>query len=395
VRGNQAAAALAAASVLNLPFGTLYAFSVFLKPLEALLGAGRAEMSFVFALATITLTAGMVVAPTIYRKAPPWAIALACGACSAGGLFLSASATSFGPFLLGYGVLFGVGAGVGFILVQQGVNQSVTRRSGLANGYVVSLYPLGAMLGAPLFGWTIGAYGVRATLAGLGVAVFAGCALAAFLLRLAEVRMLRESAQPPGGDEAQRSTFLLLAALFFLAAAAGLMVMSQAAGIVQAYGGRTAVAVGATTFITGAVGAARIAGGWLTDRFAIPRVAIGSQLFAFCGAILLSLWPGPFMAVPALAMIAMGYGVVSGLTAAAIARYWGANAFGRVAGRLYIAWCLAAVSLPVLAGWLYDRTGGYEPAVLIAGGLNLAAAFASLFLPDSTRTLKALASRRS
>jgi OFA family oxalate/formate antiporter-like MFS transporter len=383
VRGSRAAAAIAAASAFNLPFGTIYAFSVFLKPLETLLGAGRAEMTFVFALATITLTAGMVLAPAVYRKVSPWSIALACGACSAAGLFLSAAATSFLPFLLGYGVLFGLGAGVGFILVQQGVNQNVSARSGLANGYVVSLYPLGAMLGAPLFGWSISAYGVRATLAGLGIAVCAGCTLAAFLLRVADIRMHRESAAAPSGGDAQRSTFFLLATLFFLAAAAGLMVMSQAAGIVQAYGGQTALAVGATTFITGAVGAARIAGGWLTDRFAIPRVALGSQLFAFSGAVLLTLWPGPVIAVPALAMIAMGYGVISGLTAAAIARYWGANAFGRIAGRLYIAWCVAAVTLPVLAGWLYDRTAGYGSAVLIAGGLNLFAVAIASRLPKA------------
>jgi OFA family oxalate/formate antiporter-like MFS transporter len=338
VRGR---AAIAAATALNLPFGTLYAFSVFLKPLEALLGVGRAEMSFVFALATLTLTAGMVIAPGFYRMISPWAIALACGACSATGLFLSAAATVFSQFVLGYGVLFGIGAGVGFILVQQGVNQSVSGRSGLANGYVVSLYPLGAMLGAPLFGWAIEAYGIRATLAGLGVAVFAGCALTALLLRAADIRMHQEAAEKGIQREEHWRVFFLLAAVFFLAAAAGLMVMSQAAGIVQAYGGQTAVAVSATTLITGAVGAARIAGGWLTDRFAIPRVAMGAQLLAVCGALILSLWPGPLVAVTALAMIGMGYGVISGLTAAAIARYWDKNAFGRVAGRLCIAWCIA------------------------------------------------------
>lgn len=374
----RAPAALAAATALNLPFGTLYAFSVFLKPLEALLGVGRAEMSVVFALATITLTGGMVVAPAIYRRFPPWAIALACGTCSATGLLLGALANTFGQFVLGYGVLFGIGAGIGFILVQQGVNQSVSGRSGLANGYVVSLYPLGAMLGAPLFGWTIDAYGIRATLAGLGVTVFATCALTALLL--GNMRM-QTSDVVAEGDGAQRSTFFLLAGVFFLAAAAGLMVMSQAAGIVQSYGGQTALAVAATTFITGAVGTARIAGGWLTDRFAVPRVAIGSQLFAACGAAVLTLWPGPVVAVPALAMIAMGYGFISGLTAAAIARYWHKNAFGRIAGRLYVAWCVAAVTLPILAGWLYDRTAGYGTAVLIAGGLNLAAVFVAARLP--------------
>ena len=374
----RAPAALAAATALNLPFGTLYAFSVFLKPLEALLGVGRAEMSGVFALATITLTGGMVVAPPIYRRFAPWAIALACGACSATGLFLSASATSFAQFVAGYGVLFGIGAGIGFILVQQGVNQSVATRSGLANGYVVSLYPLGAMLGAPLFGWTIEAWGIRATLAGLGITVFATCALTALLLG----NMKMQTSEVVAADEdAQRPTFFLLAGVFFLAAAAGLMVMSQAAGIVQSYGGQTALAVLATTFITGAVGAARIAGGWLTDRFAVPRVAMASQLFAACGALVLTLWPGPMVAVPALAMIAMGYGFISGLTAAAIARYWHRNAFGRIAGRLYVAWCVAAVTLPILAGWLYDRTAGYGTAVLIAGGLNLTAVFVAARLP--------------
>ena len=370
-------AALAAATALNLPFGTLYAFSVFLKPLEALLGVGRAELSVVFALATITLTGGMVLAPAVYRRFPAWAVSLACGACAGCGLFLAASASTFAQFVLGYGVLFGIGAGVGFILVQQGVNQSVTARSGLANGYVVSLYPLGAMLGAPLFGWTIEAFGMRATLAGLGVTVLAACALTALLLG----NMKMQASDVAGVEDAQRSTFFLLAGVFFLAAAAGLMVMSQAAGIVQAYGGPTALAIAATTFITGAVGAARIAGGWLTDRFAVPRVAAGSQLFAACGAALLTLWPGPLVAVPALAMIAMGYGFISGVTAAAIARYWHKNAFGRVAGRLYIAWCVAAVTLPILAGWLYDRTGGYGTAVLIAGALNLLACAISRRLP--------------
>ena len=69
--GQRSAAALLAATVVNLPFGTLYAFSVFLKPMEALLGASRAEMSFVFGLATVTLTLGMNFAPQLYRRLSP------------------------------------------------------------------------------------------------------------------------------------------------------------------------------------------------------------------------------------------------------------------------------------------------------------------------------------
>ncbi|MFZ9677274.1 MAG: MFS transporter, partial [Quisquiliibacterium sp.] len=180
---SQAVAAIAAATALNLPFGTIYAFSVFLRPMEALLGIGRTQMSIVFGLATITLTLGMNLAPWLYRRLSSWNSVLIAGAISALGLWLAAAATSFTELLIGYGLMFGIGGGVGFIVVQQGVNQTVLRRRGLANGYVIALYPLGAMIGAPLFGWAIGVWGLRATLAALGVTILLASLLAASLIK--------------------------------------------------------------------------------------------------------------------------------------------------------------------------------------------------------------------
>ena len=376
----RSAAALLAATVVNLPFGTLYAFSVFLKPMEALLGATRAEMSFVFGLATVTLTLGMNFAPQLYRRLPPAPLAVACGLSSAAGLWLSASASSFLQFVLGYGVLFGPGAGVLFIIAQQAVNQTISRSRGLANGYVVSLYPLGAMLGAPLLGWSIHVHGVRPTLAGLGMVVLAACVLAAALLRAADIRMLDASSTEVEEGRLGRA-FYLLSTVFFLAAAAGLTVLSQAAAIVQAYGGTAALAVGATTFITGAVGAARIAGGWLVDHLQPARVGVGAHLCSLAGALMLSLVPTPITAAIGLGLIGAGYGIVSGLAAGAIAQYWHKNQFGLVASRLYIAWCAAAVSLPVLAGALFDRTGSYAAAVWVAAGINVLGVLIAYRLP--------------
>ncbi len=378
--GQRSAAALLAATAVNLPFGTLYAFSVFLKPMEALLAATRAEMSFVFGLATVTLTLGMNFAPQLYRRLSPTTLAVACGLASGAGLWLSASASSFAQFALGYGVLFGPGAGVLFIVAQQAVNQSVAKARGLANGYVVSLYPLGAMLGAPVLGWSIGVFGVRATLAGLGMVVLGACVLAAVLLRVADIRMHDASAAAAANERLGR-TFYLLTAVFFLAAAAGLMVLSQAAAIVQAYGGPAALAVAATTVIAGAVGAARIAGGWLVDHFAAARVGVGAHACSLAGAAILILIPTPLTAACALGLIGVGYGIVSGLVAGAIAQYWHKNQFGLIASRLYIAWCAAAITLPVLAGALFDRTGSYASAVWIAAGINVLGALIARLLP--------------
>jgi hypothetical protein len=52
--------AVAAALLLNPVLGALYAWSVFVAPLEAALGAPRAEVSLVFSIAIVAFTAGML-----------------------------------------------------------------------------------------------------------------------------------------------------------------------------------------------------------------------------------------------------------------------------------------------------------------------------------------------
>jgi MFS family permease len=182
-------------------------------------------------------------------------------------------------------------------------------------------------------------------------------------------------------DERRRAVFWRLSIVFFLAASAGLMVLSQAAGIIAAYGGATALAVYGTTVITATIAAARLGGGWMVDWLAIPIVAAGAHAVALAGNLALTLWPGPLVSVLSLALVGVGYGVISGVTAAAVAVYWRRALYGRIASRVYIAWCAAAVVLPVIAGRLFDLTQGYGAAVLIAAGGNAAGIVVALGLP--------------
>src|SRR5579883_3381936 len=46
----------------------------------------------------------------------------------------------------------GWGGGVAYIVAQQGVNMMVRRHKGRVNGYIVGLYPLGAMIAPQLSG---------------------------------------------------------------------------------------------------------------------------------------------------------------------------------------------------------------------------------------------------
>ena len=351
--------------------------------------ASRSELASVFGISAVFFTVGANLAPRLFgRMRAPLLVALT-GVLSSAGVALAAVAPSLTWLILGYGVLFATGGGMAYVVVQQCVNMAPLARPGLVNGYLVSLFPLGAMLAAPAFGLGIDWVGVRQTLAGLA-AVIAATALAAALLVARDGVVLAKpgrptAAQAAGSQDSLRVIFWKLFTVFFLAASAGLMVLSQAASMVAAFGAGKSASLLATTGITGAIAAARVSGGWLIDRLPVPLVAALAQAIALGGAIALTPLPSAEMAILTLGLIGVGYGLISGVTVGAVASYWPKAEFGRIASRIYIAWCLAAIALPILAGRLYDLIGGYETAVMVAGGANLLAVLVALTLPRQHR----------
>jgi MFS transporter, OFA family, oxalate/formate antiporter len=382
-------ATIAAATITSLPLGSIYAFSVLLAPLEQLLRVSRSELASVFGISAVFFTIGANLAPRLFGYARAPLLVVLTGALSAAGVILAAVAPSLTWLILGYGLLFATGGGMAFIVVQQCVNAAPLTRPGLVNGYLVSLFPLGAMLATPAFGLGIDRVGVRQTLAGLAAVVGTTGVVAALLVAYAGV-VLAKTGRPTvlratGFQSSQRSTFWKLFTVFFLAASAGLMVLSQAAGMVAAFGAGKLASLLATIGISAAIAAARLLGGWLIDRLPVPFVAALAQAIALFGSIALTVMPSPDVAILTLGLIGIGYGLISGVTAGAVATYWPKEEYGRIVSRTYIAWCLAATSLPVLAGRLYDLTGGYEIAVMVAGSGNLLAVLVALTLPRQRR----------
>ena len=380
-------AAILAATVMGLPLGSVYAFSVFLRPIERELAIPRSAVSLVFGLATIGFTVGSVAAPYCYRLASMKALVLACAVAGSLGIFIASAAHSLPMLLFGYSFVFGIGGGASYVIMQQGANLLVHSRRGLLNGYLVALYPAGAVLSAPIFEWSNNRFGYRTTLAGLALTLLITGLIAIALTIFAGTRL---TALPHGGAPSHKSPlgtlFLRLSTVFFLAAASGLTVLSQAKEIVVAYGGDITTAIVTTTAIAAAIACARVCGGFLVDRFPVPFVAAAAHSLALGGAICLTIWPQAETAAIALGMIGVGYGFISGTTAGGVAVYWPAAEYGRIASLTYIAWCAAAISLPVLAGRLFDLTGGYTTTILIAGCGNFLGIVLALGLPRQRRS---------
>ncbi len=130
-----------AALVFNPALGSLYAWSVFVPPLEIALQAPRADISAIFAVAVVGFTCAMVAAPFVYRRASVAGHLLGCGAVACLGLLIAAAAESVPVLLLGYGVIFGLGAGYGYSITLQLIALALAPRAGLATGLGVGSSP--------------------------------------------------------------------------------------------------------------------------------------------------------------------------------------------------------------------------------------------------------------
>jgi cyanate permease len=361
--------------------GTFHAWSVLVQPLQDELHASRSTVSAIYALATVVFATSMLLEPAAHRRLPAVAVAAGSALLATAGLALAALPAEAAVFA-GYGVLFAAANGLGYGLAVH-VASTVGSRSGATAGLMVAAYALGGTVIAPLLSLAARDASVAAA--------FLGLAGALALVAVAQVVLLggAEAVVPrPHGAGAVRwaelgrdRVFWLLWAGFLGGSAAGLVVIGHGAAIVASLGGSAAaLTLGASAAAAGN-GAGRLGAGRLADRVSVRAVLVGGSALAAVALLALAAGPGPAVAVAALAVSGIAYGALAVAYPVAAARYYGARRTAAVFARIFTAWGVAGVTAPVVAGALFDATGGYGTILLILGGISVLAALASLALP--------------
>jgi MFS family permease len=374
---------LVAALPIMVLLGSLYAWSLFLAPLESALGAGRAAVSSVFALATIAFAVSMVIAPALFHRQPASRVALLACLLAAAGLALGGLHRSLLAVQLGSGVLFGVANGIGYGLALQLVNDAFRRRRGLATGAVVAAYALGAVVFAPAFRWGLAGHGPWATLLAMAAVFTAAGGVLWVLLR--PIRAVGAPVPRLAGDAVGGRLFWLLWTGFLCGAAAGLMALGHAAGLAAAYGGPNPAMAAGTALIAAGNAFGRLVSGWLSDHLPVRTILAAAAAIGAAALFALAGWPGPASVLACLALVGLAYGLLAAGYVVATAAYYGADRVAAVFGRLFTAWGLAGLAAPVLAGAVVDRTGDYRLAVVLAAVSALVSAGCALLLPGAKR----------
>jgi MFS transporter, OFA family, oxalate/formate antiporter len=369
----------AAGFCMQLALGAVYGWSVFLNPLREQFGVGKPEMTLTFTitLAVLGMTAGF--GGGLQRRIGPRATATIAGLLYGCGLILSGFAPNLITLYLSYGVLGGIGLGLGYIVPLAVLIKWFPDRRGFITGLAVTGFGLGALITSPLATQLIKAHGVQTTLMVLGAAYLAIVVAAAQFMRSAP-----DNYMPPGWTpsaqvvsssvvdvtlaEALRTPqWYLLWAMLGLNVTAGAALISVAAPLAQELTlVSPAVAALAVCVIALFNGIGRLFWGTLSDR--LGRANTFVALFLLQGAA--------FAAMPAIddftvllapaALIALCYGGGFGTMPAFATDVFGPKNAGTIYGTMLTAWSAGAIVGPLLIAAVPYRVALPVIAIMLA-----------------------------
>src|SRR2546422_2490751 len=159
--------------VMQLALGAVYAWSVFRIPLMQSYGWTVSQVTLAFELAILMLGFAAFAGGLWMKRSGPRRVATVGGLCYGLGLVLAGQVGDHLMLLyLFYGVLAGIGLGLGYIVPVATLVKWFPDRRGMITGIAVAGFGAGALIAAPLATRLIAAVGVMRTFAVLGAVYF-------------------------------------------------------------------------------------------------------------------------------------------------------------------------------------------------------------------------------
>ncbi|HUM02842.1 MAG TPA: MFS transporter [Thermoanaerobaculia bacterium] len=169
---------------MNLALGSLYAWSVFVAPLEKEFGWKRADTSLVFTWAVVVFAIAFVLAGRLQDKLGPFKVSLTGCIFLTAGFILCMWTSSLTYLIICFGLLVGIGNGFGYATPIPVMAKWFPDKRGLAVGLAIAGYGGGSAIFGPLANlWLIPQYGWRSTFVILGIVFFVMTLIAALLLK--------------------------------------------------------------------------------------------------------------------------------------------------------------------------------------------------------------------
>ena len=316
---------------INLALGILYTWSIFrLEIKESILsGDGRfnwdmASLNDPFAVCCLMFTLAMLSAGRLQDKINPRLTAIFGGILTGAGLLVISQSNLLAAWILGFGVLTGLGLGFGYAsATPPAIKWFPPSKTGMIAGIVVAGFGLASVYIAPLANFLIAEFGLSYSMMIFGVAfTIVVCGLAMFLVnppegyKPQETKPAKVTALKPAAvnedfapsEVIKTKSFFQLWFMFFVASGAGLIIIGSVAGMAKQSMGTLAWVVVALMAVGNASG--RIVAGILSDKIGRTRtlmIMLTSQGLVISSLIFIGAHQA-FLLVLAATLIGLNYG---------------------------------------------------------------------------------------
>lgn len=420
-----------AALAVHLCIGQAYATSVYKTSMVKHFDVSQTAVGVVFSIAIVMLGLSAAVGGTWVERNGPRKAMFTSACFWASGFLVGAlgiATKQLWLVYLGYGVIGGIGLGIGYISPVSTLIKWFPDRPGLATGLAIMGFGGGALVASPLSRQLLSMYDsgydpdVSSSVAGGGalVGLFLTLGIGYFVVMMfgvVNVRVPAEGWRPPGFDPAavrskplvttaqvsaanaiKTPQFWLLWTVLLCNVTAGIGILEQASPMIQDFfrsgDGKSSVAVSAAAGFVGLLSLFNMAGRfvWSSTSDVIGRkpiyagyLGVGMVLYALLAsaghnstvifvalaAVILSFYGGGFATVPAY-----------------LRDLFGTFQVGAIHGRLLTAWSVAGVAGPLIVNRFLDAQGkpgtltasAYRPALFTMVGVLAVGFVANLLI---------------
>ena len=368
------------AILLHCVLGSVYSFSLFAKPISDYIGYSQSKVQFAFSLAIFFLGmsaafGGAFVEKDIHRSS------LLSTLCFCGGLLITALAVhikSLWLLYVGYGVVLGIGLGIGYLSPVKTLMLWFKDNKGLATGISVCAFGFASTLASPIITTLLNRVSIEQTFMILADIYFVPMTIGAFLLQKP-----KDWIEPQTSSDFKRMTmfkdknFILMWLMFYLNIACGLALIPVASPVMTELNTKPTTIALIVAIMGVFNGSGRLIFSAISDKLNKRKYI---YYVIFTCSILMTGATIIFHAITPLTLILISatYGAGFSCIAPLLADLYSMKNISKIHGLILSAWAIAGLTGNQMSMFIQRHTGSYMTVFYIICTLYLIAMILSI-----------------
>ncbi len=390
---------IAASAVgIHISIGSVYAYSVMTNPVKDVFGVEGSDIKWAFKIAILLLGFSAAFLGRWVERVGPRVSGTVAGVLYGLGILGSGLAVQIGSlplFFFSYGVLGGIGLGLGYITPVSTLVKWFPDRRGLATGMAIMGFGFAALIFGPVMQSLFDSVGVSNAFYILGAIYMVLILSSARYIERPPEGYMPEGFNPEEGGKAikkdmanidansslKTKRFYYMWIMMFINISCGIAIISAASPMMQEKLGYTPMeAAGAVGLIGVFNGLGRILWSSLSDYIGRANTYIlffAFQIFAFFFIAKIS---NELAFLFVLFTVITMYGGGFATLPAFLGDLFGTKQLGAIHGMILAAWGLAGVFGPTIYDYVKDTTGSLDATLTVFAGLFVVALIISLLM---------------